>query len=65
MLEYAIAAIALAWFVLVLAMGVFYVKIDRERRELMRIKAKIDVNEESIKKISRVFIAIKGEQSTV
>jgi hypothetical protein len=65
MLEYAIAAIALAWFVLVLAMGVFYVKIDRERWELMRIKAKIDVNEESIKKISRVFIAIKGEQSTV
>jgi hypothetical protein len=64
MLEIAIAAVALAWFVLVVAMGVFYARIDREQREMARIREKIDFNEKSIKKISLFFIAIKGEQGT-
>ncbi|HEY3273120.1 MAG TPA: hypothetical protein VGJ92_05120 [Methanocella sp.] len=65
MLEFAIGAIALAWLVMLVGIAFFYVKIDREEREITRIKEKIDFNEESIKKISRFFIAIKGEQSTV
>jgi len=64
MLEFAIVAIALAWFALVIAISVFYVRIDREQLEMTRIKEKMDLNEKSIKKISLFFIAIKGEQST-
>jgi cell division protein FtsL len=65
MLELAIAAIALAWLMMIVAIAFFYLKIDKEEREITRIKKKIDFHEESIKKISRFFVAIKGEQSTV
>jgi hypothetical protein len=62
-LEYAIVAIALTWLVMLVGIAFFYIRINREEREIMRIKERIDFNEESIKKISRFFIAIKGEQN--
>ncbi len=65
MLEITIAVIALAWIMMIVAIAFFYRKIDREEREITRIKEKIDFHEMSIKKISRFFLAIKGEQSTV
>jgi hypothetical protein len=65
MLELAIVAIALALLGMIVMIAFFYVKIDREQREIIRIKEKIVFHEESIKKISRFFVAIKGERSTV
>jgi hypothetical protein len=62
-LEYAIGAIALAWLVMLVCIAFFYVEINREEREITRIKEMIDFNDESIKKISRFFIAIKDEQN--
>lgn len=65
MLEFAIAAIALAWLIMLLGIAFFYVKIGKEEREITRIKEKIDFHEESLRKITGFFIALKGEQSTV
>jgi hypothetical protein len=65
MLELAIGAIALAWLLMMVGIAFFYVKIDREEREITRIKEKIDFNEASIKKIAGFFVSLKVEQSTV
>jgi hypothetical protein len=65
MLEIAIGAIALAWLIMLVGIAFFYVKIDKEEREITRIKEKIDFNEASIKKITGFFIALKHEQSTI
>ena len=65
MLEFAIGAIALAWLFMLVGIALFYVKIDREEREITRIKEKIDFNEASIKKITGFFVAMKVEKSTI
>lgn len=62
-IEFAIAAIALAWLILMVAIGVFYVKIGREQCEIRRIKEKVDHTEASIKEISRFFVALKTKTS--
>ena len=54
----------LAWLIMLAGIAFFYVKIDKEEREINLIKAKIDFHEESLKKITGFFIAIKGEQRT-
>jgi len=64
MLELAISAIGLSWLVMIVGIAVVYMKIDREHREIMRIKKKIDFHEESIKKISGLFVSIKSDQNT-
>jgi hypothetical protein len=64
MLELAIAAIALAWLVMMVTIGLFYVKIDREQREIIRIREKVAGHEESLKLISRFVTTIKGDRST-
>jgi hypothetical protein len=65
MFELALAAIALAWLVIIVAMAFFYLKIDHERREITRVKEKIDFNEKSIKKINGLIIAIKKKLSAL
>ena len=65
MLEFAIGAIALACLIMLAGIVFFYVKIDKEEREINLIKAKIDFHEESLKKITGFFIALKGEQRTI
>jgi DNA-dependent RNA polymerase auxiliary subunit epsilon len=57
-------AIALALFVIIAGVTFLYLEIGREQREIRYIREKIDFNEETIKKISGFFIAIKNELST-
>jgi hypothetical protein len=65
MLELAIVAIAFALLGIIISIAFFYRKIDREQMEIIRIKEKILFHEESVKKISRLLVAIRGELSTV
>jgi hypothetical protein len=65
MMEFIVAAIALAWLMMLIGIAFFYVKISKEEREIRRIKEKIDFNEASIKKITGFFSAIKSELSTI
>jgi hypothetical protein len=65
MMELAVVAIAISWLVMLAAMAFFYLKIDHEQQEVTRIKEKIDFNEQSIKKISGFFVAIKSQMKTL
>jgi len=64
-MELAILAIALAWLLLIVTIGVFYIKINRERREMNIVKEKISHTEESIKRITGFFLALKGGKSSI
>lgn len=57
-LEVSIAAIAIAWLVLLVDIGVCYANIRKEQREIDQVKEKIDHTEESIEKIKGLFAAV-------
>jgi cell division protein FtsL len=63
-LELAVVAIALAWLIIIVTIGLVYLKINHQQREIRRIEEKVTVHEESIKDISRFFSTIQGEKST-
>jgi cell division protein FtsL len=63
--ELTIGAIALAWLAMAIGIAFVYVKIQREQREITRMKKKIDFHEESIKQITGSFVAIKGEHGII